>query len=143
MQTTPKLKGRAHSRRKSAHNRPPQRPVRLRVEAMEDRTVPASTVALGLGPAELGMISLAPHQSAQVGGTLYYVASDGTSTPALWKTDGTPAHTSAVAAGGLSGLAIAEIAGAGGSVYVAAAPVGHPNDLNVYKLDGSAPGGSP
>jgi ELWxxDGT repeat protein len=126
--------------RKAARSRPVRRPVRLRLEAIEDRVVPAHAVALG--PDNLSVMSFGPNNTAQVGNTLYYLAGDGASTPALWQTGGTPATTNAVSAAGLAGLGVTEVvAGPDGLYFVADPTAPNAGGNNVYKLDPNAPGG--
>src|SRR5262249_17916406 len=63
----------------------------LRVEALEDRSVPS---AQPLAPSDL-RIHLGPNVAAQVGDTWYLIGSDyRNGPPTLWRTDGTAAHTS-------------------------------------------------
>jgi ELWxxDGT repeat protein len=113
--------------------------VRLSVEAMEDRTVPAHAAALG--PDNLNLDAFGNHHAAQSGNTLYFLASTGTSSPTLWQTDGTPDGTAAVAASGLAGLSVTEVASAAGSVYFAASTGDAAGGENLYKLDPTAPTG--
>src|SRR5689334_17799057 len=139
MRTLRTLDSRSPRRRKSAPGRLSQNPVRLALEAMEDRTVPAQVTALG--PDGLNLTGFGAHHSAQAGGTLYFLAATGTGNPTLWQTDGTPARTAAAGAAGLAGLSVSEVASADGSVYFAAAPGNDWNNQNVYKLDTAAPNG--
>src|SRR5262245_10900345 len=126
-------------KRKTSRNRWPQRPLRLRLESMEDRTVPATVAQLG--PDSLSLLTAAPNTTAQVDNGLYFLAGDGANASSLWKTDGTDAGTTPVAAPGLSGLSVYGLAGAGGTLYFTASSTGDPSNVNVYKLDSSAASG--
>jgi ELWxxDGT repeat protein len=126
--------------RKAARNRPVRRSARLRLEAIEDRVVPAHAVALG--PDNLSVMSFGPNNTAQVGNTLYYLAGDGASAPALWQTGGTPSTTKAVGAVGLTNLGVTEVVAGPDGLYFVANPIAPgAGGNNVYKLDPNAPGG--
>jgi ELWxxDGT repeat protein len=123
------------------------------LEVLESRTVPA----VQLGPNDLTVFPLATNEAAQLGDTLYFVAGDGN----VWRTDGTPAHTSKLASdpaySGLAGIAAGEIAVAGGTVYFSGTPrvtssptsggpippggLSPPPGISLWKLDPAAPGG--
>jgi ELWxxDGT repeat protein len=131
------------NRRKSSRNRTSPGPVRLRIEVMEDRTVP-TVAAAPLGPNDLALLTVGPSATAQAGDKLYFLGSTGAHSPLLWQTDGSGAGTTAVAAPGLSGLNVAELAAAGNTLYFtasAAAAAGTSAVVNVYKLDPAAPNG--
>ncbi len=140
--------------RRKPERRGAPRPVRLNLEAMEDRTVPATAVPLG--SASLGYlgIGIGSNGATQVGDTLYFLGHAPTDPPGaigIWHTDGTPANTQPLTDPSLAGLAITELASVGHTLYFVAAPVpadpappppGAPPDANVWKLDLSGTGGA-
>ena len=67
----------------------------LRVEQLEDRTLPSGTPQLLLS--NTGVALLSPTDFVVIGSTAYFSANDGTHGQELWKTDGTATGTVMVA----------------------------------------------
>src|SRR5262245_48615138 len=111
---------RASTRRKSERRAAP-RPVRLNLESMEDRTVPAGAVRLG--PDQLGFAGLGANAATQVGDTQYFLAHAPTDSPGaagIWHTDGTPPNTQRLNNDSLAGLNINELVSVGDTLYFTA-----------------------
>src|SRR5262245_13329069 len=95
-----------------------KQPVRLKIESMEDRTVPA---AVPLLPAQHGLAAGPNDKTALIGSTLYFAAGTSSGSTALWQTDGSAAGTSAVSSNAVAGLSPIEAASFNGKVYFTAA----------------------
>lgn len=128
----------------------PARPVKLHLEPMEDRTVPAQAVPVG---PDLSLFGPGLNTSAKVGDSLYFLArqDSGSATAAnIWHVGGT-AQAQPLNVPALAGLSPVELAEVGGSLYVTAfappaqsntLPPVMPSDINLWKIDPAAPGGA-
>jgi ELWxxDGT repeat protein len=122
--------------------------VRLGLEQMEDRTVPAQ--AIPVGP-NLSLSAFGPNSGAHVGDSLYFLGHQSTDAPGvseIWQVNGSATATE-VSVPALAGMSIGEIANVNGSLFVTAAtplssstpPTSAPA-VNLWKIDSSAPGGA-
>ena len=110
----------------------------LRVEQLEDRTLPSGTPQLLLS--NTGVALLSPTDFVVIGSTAYFSANDGTHGQELWKTDGTAAGTVMVADinPGSAGSSPANLTNVNGALYFAANDGAHGTEL--WKTDGTATG---
>lgn len=95
-----------------------KQPVRLKIESMEDRTVPA---AVPLLPNQHFLGAGQEDKTALIGNTLYFSAGNANGSSAMWQTDGTATGTSAVVNGAVEGLSPIEVTSFNGKVYFTAA----------------------
>src|SRR4051812_40225926 len=72
--------------------------VRLRLEALERREVPAVTPFLvkDINPGSVGSFAPAGNETANVNGVVFFTANDGVNGVELWKSDGTASGTTLV-----------------------------------------------
>ena len=126
------------------------RPVRLNLEAMEDRTVPAQAVPVG---PDLFFQGPGPNATAKVGESLYFIEQDTAGPPAanIWHVDGT-ATAQPLEVKALDGQSVLEMASIKGTLYVTAyspptAPTPFPwltpSNINLWKIDPAARRGGP
>ena len=110
----------------------------LRVEQLEDRTLPSGTPQLLLS--NTGVALLSPTDFVVIGSTAYFSANDGTHGQELWKTDGTAAGTVMVADinPGSAGSSPANLTNVNGALCFAANDGAHGTEL--WKTDGTATG---
>src|SRR5262245_37703024 len=97
-----------------------RRPLRLGIQALEDRTVPAQIAALG--PADLGVQYYGPGATARAGDTLYFLARQGMTGSEMWSTDGSAVTKLSAdpSRSALSGLFVGQVVTAGDAVYFTA-----------------------
>jgi ELWxxDGT repeat protein len=137
---------------KSRRKRTSSWPVRLGLEIMEDRTVPAQ--AMPVGP-DLSLIGLGPNSGTKMGDSLYFLAhqsTDAAGVSEIWQVSGT-ATAQQVSVPALAGMSLDEIDNVGTTLYVTAAaptdpapaqtlPPAGPAAVNLWKIDPTAPGGA-
>ncbi len=124
--------------------------VRLELELMEDRTVPAQAVAVG---PDLSLYAPGANTGTHVGDSIYFIAHQSTD-PAgvseIWQVSGS-ATAQQLSVPALAGMSLGEIANINSTLYVTASPApSNPPTMspmistgtNLWKIDPTAPGGA-
>jgi ELWxxDGT repeat protein len=133
--------------RLNRRKRKAKQPVRLILELMEDRTVPAQAIAVG---PDLSLVGPGPNSGTKIGETLYFLARQNTDAPGvseIWQVSGT-ATAQMLNVPALAGMSIDEIANVGSALYVTAATppaqgsLMTPSSVNLWKIDPTAAGGA-